>query len=61
VEDVVEAGDGVVLIMRPLQAAASERNELRANVTTFRGGKVIEMRAYPHVSDALKAVGVAAR
>jgi ketosteroid isomerase-like protein len=57
-EDVVEAGDRVVVIMRPLGASEDDEHELRANVTTFRDGKVIEMQAYPQVSAALEAVGL---
>ena len=44
--DVVEAGDKVVVILGP---------EPRANVTTFRDGKVVEMVHYPDVDEALAA------
>lgn len=50
--DVVDAGDPVVVI-RPHDLA-----ELRANLTTFRDGKVIEMVAYETPEDALTAAGV---
>lgn len=44
--DVVDAGDRVVVIIGP---------EPRANVTTFRNGKVVEMVAYAEVDEALAA------
>ncbi len=53
--DVVDAGDKVVVIMRP-PSEGSEPAELIANVTTFRDGKVIEMVHYPNPDDALAAV-----
>ncbi|HEV3228687.1 MAG TPA: nuclear transport factor 2 family protein [Solirubrobacteraceae bacterium] len=55
--DVIEAGERVVVVMRPPGALADSADELRANVTTFRDGKVVEMQAYPSVSAALQAVG----
>jgi ketosteroid isomerase-like protein len=55
--DVVDAGDKVVLIMRP---ASDETGPaaIAANVTTFRDGKVVEMVHYPDPDDALAAAGV---
>jgi ketosteroid isomerase-like protein len=55
--DVVDAGDKVVLIMRP---ASDETGPAAtaANVTTFRDGKVVEMVHYPDPGDALAAAGV---
>ena len=44
--DVVDAGDKVVVILGP---------EPRANVTTFRDGKVVEMVHYADVDEALAA------
>jgi ketosteroid isomerase-like protein len=57
--DLVDAGDKVVLIMRP---AADETGPAAtsANVTTFKNGKVVEMVHYPDPKDALKAAGVQA-
>ena len=57
--DVVDAGEKVVVIMRP---AADETGPAAtaANVTTFRDGKVVEMVHYPDPADALAAVGVSA-
>jgi ketosteroid isomerase-like protein len=49
--DVVEAGDKIVVIMRP----PGEGEQLRANVTTFRDGKVVEMVAYESPDAALAA------
>jgi len=51
--DVIDAGERVVVVIRPARSA-----ELRANVTTFRDRKVIEIVAYPTPEDALAAVGV---
>jgi len=48
--DVVDAGDKVVVIMRPPSAS-----EPVANVATFRDGKVVEMVHFPNVDDALAA------
>ena len=49
--DVVDAGDQVVVVLRP----PGEPSELRANLTTFRDGKVVEMVAYPSPEAALAA------
>lgn len=51
--DVIDAGERVVVVIRP-----HEQAELRANLTTFRDGKVIEMVAYETPEDALAAAGV---
>lgn len=48
--DVIEAGDQVVAVMRPPGADA-----LRANLTTFRDGKVVEMVAFESPEAALAA------
>lgn len=45
--DVVDAGDKVVVIMRP-PSEDGEPAALSANLTTFRGGKAIEMVHYPN-------------
>jgi ketosteroid isomerase-like protein len=52
--DVIDAGDRVVVIMRP-PSVAGEPAALSANLTTFRDGKVIEMVHYPEPDDALAA------
>jgi ketosteroid isomerase-like protein len=55
--DIVDAGDKVVVIMRP-QGPDDQRDEPAspvANLTTFRDGKVVEMVAYPHPEEALEA------
>jgi ketosteroid isomerase-like protein len=57
--DIVDAGDKVVVIMRPLPDETGPP-ETAANVTTFRGGKVVEMVHYPNPRDALAAAGVMA-
>ena len=49
--DVVDAGDKVVVILR----RGSAEEDLVANLTTFRGGKVVEMVHYPDPDDALAA------
>jgi ketosteroid isomerase-like protein len=55
--DVVDAGDKVVVIMRP-PSEDGEPAALSANLTTFRDGKAIEMVHYPNPEDALTAAGV---
>jgi ketosteroid isomerase-like protein len=55
--DVVDAGDKVVLILRPSPDGTGPP-ATAANVATFREGKVVEMVHYPDPADALAAVGV---
>ena len=55
--DVVDAGDKVVVIMRP-PSKDGEPTALSANLTTFCDGKAIEMVHYPNLEDALTAAGV---
>jgi ketosteroid isomerase-like protein len=55
--DVIDAGDRVVVITRPPPSGA-EPEPLRAQVTTFEDGKVIEMVGYGTVEEALHAAGV---
>jgi ketosteroid isomerase-like protein len=55
--DVIDAGDKVVVIMRP-PSEDGEQAALSANLTTFRDGKAIEMVHYPNPEDALSAAGV---
>ena len=52
--DVIEAGDKVVVILRP-PSEPGEPAALSANLTTFRDGKVVEMVHYPNPDDALAA------
>jgi ketosteroid isomerase-like protein len=54
--DVVDAGDQVVVLLRP-----RGQEEIVANLTTFRDGLVVEMVHYPDPADALAAAGVAPR
>jgi ketosteroid isomerase-like protein len=56
--DVIDAGDRVVVIMRP-RSEEDEPATPAANLTTFRNGKVVEMVHYPNPADALAAAGVA--
>jgi ketosteroid isomerase-like protein len=51
--DVIDAGDRVVLVIRPPDSG--DDDELRANLTTFRDGKVIEMVAFESPEAALAA------
>ena len=51
--DVIDAGEQVVVVMRPASQA-----KLTANLTTFRDGKVIEMVSYETPEDALTAAGI---
>jgi len=55
--DVVDAGERVVVIMRP-RTEDGEPGALSANLTTFRDGRAIEMVHYPDPADALAAAGV---
>lgn len=48
--DVVDAGDQVVVVLRP-----AGQDEPRANLTTFKNGKVVEMVAFESPEDALAA------
>jgi ketosteroid isomerase-like protein len=52
--DVIDAGDKVVVIMRPA-ASSGQRAAPVANLTTFRDGKVVEMVHYPNPDDAIAA------
>ncbi len=55
--DVIDAGDRVVVILQP-PPIDGEPAPLRAQITTFRDGKAIEMAGYPTVDAALDAAGV---
>lgn len=55
--DVLDAGDRVVVIMEPRRAPGAA-SELRANVTTFRDGRVVEMVAYETPAAAREAAGL---
>jgi ketosteroid isomerase-like protein len=50
--DVIDAGDQVIVVLKPEGA-----DEPRANLTTFRDGKVVEMVAFESPEDALAARG----
>jgi ketosteroid isomerase-like protein len=54
--DVIDAGDKVVVILRPVSETGEPAAPV-ANLTTFRDGKVVEMVHYPDPDDALVAVG----
>src|SRR5947209_17450464 len=51
--DAIDAGERVVMVLRPHR----QPSRLRANVTTFRAGKAVEMVAYDTPEAALAAVG----
>jgi ketosteroid isomerase-like protein len=55
--DIVDAGEKVVVIMRP-PSEEGEPAALSANLTTFRDGKAVEMVHYANPEDALAAAGV---
>jgi ketosteroid isomerase-like protein len=55
--EVNDAGDKVVLVLRP-QSAPGEEPALTANVSTIRDGKVVEMVHFDRVEDALRAAGL---
>jgi ketosteroid isomerase-like protein len=58
--DVIDAGDRVVVITQP-PPIYGEAQPLRAQITTFRDGKVVEMVGYPTLDEALAAAGAAWR
>jgi ketosteroid isomerase-like protein len=55
--DVLDAGDRVVVILKP-PASEADLEPLRAQITTFRDGKVVEKIGYDTVEEALRAAGV---
>jgi ketosteroid isomerase-like protein len=55
--EIVDAGEKVVVIMRP-PSEDGEPAALSANLTTFRDGKAVEMVHYANPEDALAAAGV---
>jgi ketosteroid isomerase-like protein len=55
--DVIDAGEKVVVIMRP-QSEDGEQAALSANLTTFRDGKAVEMVHYPTPESAFAAAGI---
>jgi ketosteroid isomerase-like protein len=55
--EVIDAGDQVVVIMRP-PPIEGEPSDLTANVTTFRNGKAVEIVHHDNPDDALAAAGV---
>jgi ketosteroid isomerase-like protein len=55
--DVIDCGEQVVVVMRPPAQEDGERPALRANLTTFRDGRVIRMVAYDSPEAALAAAG----
>jgi ketosteroid isomerase-like protein len=59
--DVVDAGEKVVVILRPASSADGDESPPVANLTTFRDGQVVEMVHYPDPAAALAAAGVKPR
>jgi ketosteroid isomerase-like protein len=57
--DVIDAGDQVVVVMQP-RGLGGEQAPVRANITTFRNGRVVEMVAYESPEAAMAAAGLAA-
>ena len=57
--DVIDAGDQVVVVMQP-RAVGGEPTPVRANITTFRDGHVVEIVAYESPEVALAAAGLGA-
>lgn len=55
--EVVDAGEKVVVVMRP-PSEAGEPTALSANVTTLRDGRAVEIVHYPDPDDARAAAGV---
>ncbi len=54
--DVIDAGEQVVVVVPPA-APEGEEAPLRANVTTFRDGRVVEIVAHETPESALAAAG----
>jgi ketosteroid isomerase-like protein len=52
--DVIDAGDQVVVVLRPA-ATPGQETGLRANRTRFRAGRIVEMVAHETPDDALTA------
>lgn len=57
VVEMIDTGDRVVVILQPPPIDGQEVPQ-RAQITTFRDGKVIEIVAYQSVEAALEAAGV---
>ena len=57
--DVIEAGESVVVVMRP-PSTGREPGQLSANLTRFRDGKAVEIVHYPSPSEACAAAGISA-
>lgn len=55
--DVLDAGDRVVVVLEP-PVEPGGAPQLRANLTTFRDGKVVEMVAYESPEAARDAAGL---
>ena len=53
--DAVDAGDQVVVVMRPAPSVGRGGTDPVANLTTFRDGKVVEMVHFPDPAEALAA------
>jgi ketosteroid isomerase-like protein len=58
--DVIDCGESVVVVMRPGPPGRAG-TELRANLTTFRDGKAIEMVAFESPEAALAAADAQAK
>jgi ketosteroid isomerase-like protein len=55
--EVLDAGDRVVVILRP-PAEGDGPADLSASLTTFRDGRAVEMVHFPSVQDAIAAAGL---
>jgi len=61
VEELIDAGDRVVAVLRlhgRARGSAHEVDMSEAHVLTMRDGKVTELHEYPTKAEALKAVGL---
>jgi ketosteroid isomerase-like protein len=61
VEDVIDAGDDVLVLVRDFGRRAGmtvEASVVAGTVWTVRDGRVARVAFYPHRSEALKAVGL---
>jgi ketosteroid isomerase-like protein len=53
--DVIDADEQVIVVMGPAAASEPSESGLRANLTTFRDGKVVQMVAYETPEAAIAA------
>lgn len=61
IEQAIDCGDRVVVIVRDVGRPKGAEHEVRgrnAGIWTLREGQAIKWEGYPHVADALRAAGI---